>query len=184
MTRFAMLCVALVLWTARIPLAQEPSVLTPGDLVSSWTLTAVERGVTGEKPERIQNPRGLLIFDAAGHAFEFVTTASRQQPETPQADPLGMFGAYGGFWGGYRVNVVDQQRITFKAEGAISLSMMGREFSRSFQQAGDRLTMTSIDEPHTQGGIAGRGSACRRSITCPRFIVRQSASGSTSWKSE
>jgi hypothetical protein len=152
MTRFAMLCVALVLWTARIPLAQEPSVLTPGDLVSSWTLTAVERGVTGEKPERIQNPRGLLIFDAAGHAFEFVTTASRQQPETPQADPLGMFGAYGGFWGGYRVNVVDQQRITFKAEGAISLSMMGREFSRTFQPAGDRLTMTSIDEPHAQDG--------------------------------
>ena len=32
-------------------------------LVSTWTLTSVERGVSGEKPERIQNPRGLLIFD-------------------------------------------------------------------------------------------------------------------------
>jgi hypothetical protein len=30
---------------------------------------------------------------------------------------------------------------------------MGREFSRSVQQDGNRLTMTSIDEPHTQGGI-------------------------------
>ena len=30
---------------------------------------------------------------------------------------------------------------------------MGREFSRSLQQNGDRLTMTSIDEPHAQGGI-------------------------------
>ena len=30
---------------------------------------------------------------------------------------------------------------------------MGREFSRSLQQNGNRLTMTSIDEPHAQGGI-------------------------------
>jgi hypothetical protein len=133
-------------------MAQESAPLAAGDLVSSWTLVSVERGISGEKPERVQNPRGLLIFDAVGHAFEFVTTSSRQQPETPQTDPLGMFAAYSGFWGGYRLNV-DQKRITFKAEGAISLATMGRQFSRSIQQDGDRLTMTSIDEPHTQGGI-------------------------------
>jgi hypothetical protein len=143
---------ALVLWATTLPVAQESAPLAAGDLVSSWMLASVERGTSGEKPERVQNPRGLLIFDAVGHAFEFVSTASRQQPETPQADPLGMFAAYSGFWGGYRLNV-DQKRITFKAEGAISLATMGREFSRSIQQDGDRLTMTSIDEPHTQGGI-------------------------------
>ena len=71
--------------------------------MSTWTLNSVERGVSGEKPERIQNARGLLIFDSVGHAFEFFTTASRQAPETPQVDPLAMFNAYGGFWGGYRV---------------------------------------------------------------------------------
>jgi hypothetical protein len=151
MTRVAVVCVALLLVVARAPLAQEATPFNPADLVSSWTLSAIERGVSGEKPERIPNPRGLLIFDAAGHAFEFVSTASRQQPETPQADPLGMFAAYGGFWGGYKVDT-DQKRIAFKAEGAMSPSTMGREFSRSFQQAGDRLTMTSIDEPHAQGG--------------------------------
>jgi hypothetical protein len=140
------------MWATTLPVAQESAPLAAGDLVSSWTLTSVERGISGEKPERVQNPRGLLIFDTVGHAFEFVTTASRQQPETPQADPLGMFAAYSGFWGGYRVDV-DHKRITFKAEGAISLATMGREFSRSIQQDGDRLTMTSIDEPHTQAGI-------------------------------
>jgi hypothetical protein len=108
--------------------------------------------VSGEKPERIANPRGLLIFDAVGHAFEFVTTASRQQPETPQADPLGMFAAYSGFWGGYRADA-EHKRITFKAQGAVSMTSMGREFSRSVQLDGNRLTMTSIDEPHTQGGV-------------------------------
>jgi hypothetical protein len=143
---------ALVLWATTLPVAQESSSFVPGGLVSTWTLASVERGVSGEKPERIPNPRGLLIFDAVGHVYEFVTTASRQQPETPQADPLGMFAAYTGFWGGYRADV-EHTRITFKAQGAISLSTMGREFSRSVQQDGNRLTMTSIDEPHTQGGI-------------------------------
>jgi hypothetical protein len=144
-------CVAFVLWIASLPGAQESPSLTPADLVSTWILTSIERGVSGDKPERIQNARGVLIFDAAGHAFEFFSSASRQQPETSQADPLGMFAAFGGFWGGYRVDV-EQKRITFKAEGAISPFAMGREFSRSVQQTSDRLTMTSIDEPHAQRG--------------------------------
>lgn len=151
MRRAAVLCAALLLWAARSPVAQESASFTPGNLVSSWTLTSVERGVAGEKPERAQNARGLLIFDSAGHAFEFFTTASRQQPETPQVDPLAMFNAYGGFWGGYRVDGA-QKRITFKAQGAVSMSVQGREFSRSFEQDGNRLTMTTIDEPHAQGG--------------------------------
>jgi len=80
MRRVAVVCVVvLVLWAARYPVAQEPA-STAGDLVSTWTLISVERGVAGEKPERIPNPRGLLIFDSVGHAFEFFTTASRQAP--------------------------------------------------------------------------------------------------------
>jgi hypothetical protein len=151
MKRAAFICVALVLWATRLPVAQESPAFVPADLVSSWTLSSIERGASGEKPERIQNARGLLVFDSAGHAFELFTTASRQQPETPQTDPLGMFNAYGGFWGGYRVDAA-QKRITFKAQGAISMAVQGREFSRSFEQDRNRLTMTSIDEPHAQGG--------------------------------
>jgi hypothetical protein len=151
MKRTAAICAALVLWATCLPVAQESPAFVPPDLVSSWTLSSVERGVSGEKPERVQNARGLLIFDSVGHAFELFTTASRQQPETPQGDPLGMFNAYGGFWGGYRVDAA-RKRITFKAQGAISLAAQGREFSRSFDQTGNLLTMTSIDEPHAQGG--------------------------------
>lgn len=149
--RATLICLALVLWATRLPVAQESPASPSAGLVSTWTLISVERGAGGEKPERIQNARGLLIFDSVGHAFELFTTASRQQPETPQADPLGMFNAYGGFWGGYRVDAA-QKRLTFNARGAVSLVTQGREFSRTFDQAGDRLTMTSIDEPHAQGG--------------------------------
>jgi len=151
MTRPLLVVLSLVLWAARVPTAQQAAGPSPDELVSSWTLTSIERGVAGPTPERVMNARGLLVFDAAGHAYEFFTSASRQAPEAWQADPLRAFASYGGFWGGYRVDVA-QKRITFKAEGAISPNVMGREFSRTFEQTRDRLTMTSVDEPHAQGG--------------------------------
>ena len=86
MTRVAVMCVALMVWVAQSPIAQESASSTP-QLVSTWTLNSVERGVAGEKPERVPNARGLLIFDSVGHVFEFFTTASRQAPETPPTRP-------------------------------------------------------------------------------------------------
>jgi len=152
MKRALILSVALALpWASAVPTAQQSGAASPADLVSTWTLTSIERGVSSAKPERTANPRGLLILDGAGHIYEFFTSASRQIPDAPQADPLRTFAAYGGFWGSYRVDAA-QQRLTLKAEGAISPSVMSREFSRAFEQTANRLTMTSIDEPHAQGG--------------------------------
>jgi len=154
MKRVLVLSVALgLLWVIARPAAQQPSAgVSPSDLVSSWTLTSIERGLSSGKPERTPNARGLLIFDAAGHAFEIFTSVNRQVPDAPQADALRTFSSSGGFWGGYRVDAA-QKTIMFKAEGAVSPSLMGREFSRTLEQTGDRLTMTSVDEPHAQGGI-------------------------------
>jgi hypothetical protein len=141
-----------MLWAApaRTAWQQQPAA-SPADLVSTWTLTSIERNLSSGKPERMMNARGLLIFDAAGHAFEFFTTASRQLPEAPQADPLRAFNSYGGFWGGYQVDAAGST-IRFKAEGAISPNVMGRQFSRTFAQSENRLTLTSQDELHAQGG--------------------------------
>ena len=135
------------------PAAQQAASGSPASpaLTSSWTLAAIERGLSGGQPDRVQNPRGLLIFDSAGHVYEFFTIGNRQPPDAQQADPARAFSSYGGFWGGYTLDNA-QKRITFTAEGAISPSMMGKRFSRSFEQAGDRLTLTSIDELHAQGG--------------------------------
>jgi hypothetical protein len=152
MRRVLFLLMALGLLSAtRVPDAQQTNAVSQADLVSTWTLTSIERGLSSGKPERMMNPRGLLILDAAGHAYEFFTTASRQLPEAPQADPVRAFASYGGFWGSYTVDPT-QRRITFKAAGAISPSVMGREFSRTFEQTADRVTMASVDEPHAQGG--------------------------------
>jgi hypothetical protein len=121
------------------------------DLVGTWTLATLERSVASGQPERIASPRGLLIVDAAGHAFDFYTSVSRQQPDSPQADPLRTFASYGGFWGRYRVDAANM-RIVFQAEAGVSPSLSGRAFSRTFEWTGERLAMTSVDEPHAQGG--------------------------------
>lgn len=149
-TAFLLLVLGLV-WVAREPAAGQAPAPAAGDLVSSWTLTGIERGTATGTPERLAAPRGLLVFDRAGHVYEFFTTASRQMPETVQADPLKMFAAYGGFWGRYRVNA-PQQRIVFTAEAGLNPNIMGKEFSRAFTRRDNTLTMTTIDEPYTQGG--------------------------------
>jgi hypothetical protein len=151
MTRFVVLFVSLAfLWTAEKADAQSAAE-TPATLASSWTLVSIERALSSEKAERAQQPRGLLIFDSAGHAFEWFTVASRQLPDAPLTDPVRTLATYGGFWGDYRVDAA-QKRLVFSARGAISPSITAREFSRAFERAGDRLTLTTIDEPHAQGG--------------------------------
>jgi len=151
MTRFVVLFVSLAfLWTAEKADAQSAAE-TPATLASSWTLVSMERALSSEKAERAQQPRGLLIFDSAGHAFEWFTVASRQLPDAPLTDPVRTLATYGGFWGDYRVDAA-QKRLVFSARGAISPSITAREFSRTFERAGDRLTLTTIDEPHAQGG--------------------------------
>jgi len=152
----ALLAIAIgVLWAAQKPSAQQAGRAAALDLVSTWTLASLEQGVGGGQPTRVANPRGLLIFDAAGHAYEFVTSLGNQRTtggQTPVADAQSAFAGYGGFWGNYRVDAA-QKKLTYKPEGAVSPQMMGgREFSRSFESAGDRLTLTSLDEPHAPGG--------------------------------
>jgi len=125
------------------------------DLVGTWTLIALDQGTNGT-PTRVGNPRGLLILDGAGHAFEFVTSIAAQRAplgaQAPLADAPATFAGYGGFWGGYRLDAA-QKKIVFRPEAGISTLMTaGREFSRALDYAGDRLTVTSIDEPHAAGG--------------------------------
>ena len=81
MTRAVGLCLALVLvWDAHSSSARQQftPTTTPG-LVSTWTLSTFEQGVSGGQPVRVTNPRGLLVFDAAGHAFELVTSLAGQR---------------------------------------------------------------------------------------------------------
>jgi hypothetical protein len=95
-------------------------------------------------------------MDAAGHAFEFVTSSAAQRAplggQAPLAEAPTTFAGYEGFWGGYRLDAA-QKKMVFRPEAGIStLLTSGREFSRSIEFTSDRLTLSSIDEPHAAGG--------------------------------
>ena len=60
--------VLIVAWAARPSSVQVTAPAATASLVSTWTLTTFEQGVTGAPAVRVNNPRGVLIFDAAGHA--------------------------------------------------------------------------------------------------------------------
>jgi hypothetical protein len=151
MPRVVVLIVALALLAAAGPAAAQSTALAPADLAATWQLVSLERGLSSGTPERVQLPRGLLILDSAGNAFEWVGTPPRQQPDAPTADPVKALNDYSGFWGRYRVDS-GHKRMVFTARGAVSPSVTGREFSRTLERAGELLTLTSVDEPHARGG--------------------------------
>jgi hypothetical protein len=148
---------ALVLISAAHPTTERQSTNpapASSSLVSTWTLTTFEQGGTGGQASRVTNPRGLLVLDAAGHAFEFVTSSATQRVapgQVPVADAPAAFAAYGGFWGEYRVDQT-QKTITYRPESGVHPQIGGKEFSRSFTLDENRLTITSTREPYTPAG--------------------------------
>jgi len=131
---------------------QTPAAPATTDVVSTWTLTAWERGAGGDPAARVANPRGLLVLDRAGHVFEFVTSLATQRGgPVPLAEAQATFAGYGGFWGQYRVDTTERTMI-FRAEHGVHPNLGGREFARSFALDGDRLTITSVAEPSVPSG--------------------------------
>ena len=156
------LALGLLLWMTPSPVAQRSAATeretlttargTSADLVGTWTLVSTERLGAGS-PSAVPNPRGLLVFDAAGHALEIVTRGGRAQyaanPPTP-AEAQVTFANYAGFWGSYRAD--EQGRITYKPAGAVNPNLMGQELVRSYEFKNDRLTVTSSGEATSPGG--------------------------------
>jgi len=115
----------------------------------------MQRPGTGAEPANVPNPRGLLIFDRAGHALEISTGGNRTQAALAQlstAEVQTTFANYGGFWGSYQVGQ-SQPTLTFRPAGAVNPNVMGRDFTRSYEIAGDRLTITApADAPGNDKG--------------------------------
>jgi hypothetical protein len=134
------------------PLAQSRGV--DRALVGTWTLVSTEEAVDGAEPVRVPNPRGLLVFDAAGWTFEGITRDNRQTPTPAQAsltDAQLVFATWGGSWGRYSADAGGRQ-LTLRPEGSFSPNVMGRQWVRTYAVSGDRLVVTSKPgEPHARG---------------------------------
>jgi hypothetical protein len=134
------------------PLAHAQRADSGAELVSSWLLVGAERDVASGAPRRVMGARGLLVLDGAGNVFEFFYAPSAERTEATQPDPRRIFADNGGFWGRYEA-VPAEGRIDFEAEEGVSPSVRGRAFSRTYQLAGDRLLVTSTDEPQAQRDV-------------------------------
>jgi hypothetical protein len=113
--------------------------------VGSWTLVGAAR-VDGPTPVPSPQPRGLIIFDSAGHVVEIVTRAGRRpyavaNRPTPD-EALEAFNTFSGFWGSYRTDETGKL-ITYHPQGAVNPSLVGQDLSRTYELAGDQLVITS-----------------------------------------
>ena len=127
----------------------------PRELVGTWTLSAVERIGADSKWTAQILPRGLLIFDRAGHAFELAETGRRAPYAANQPTPAeahAVYNNYSGLWGGYTIDA-QQKTITYRPEGAISPNAMGHDVVRTFELTGDRLVITAT--PAEPDGLSG-----------------------------
>jgi len=150
MVRAALACAVLVISAAQQVDAQQTG--AAADLVSSWLLVGAERDVASGEPRRVTGSRGLLVLDGAGNVFEFFTAPSGSPANAAQLDPRRIFSDNGGFWGRYEAFPADG-RIDFEAEEGVSPSVHGLKFSRRYELAGDRLVITSTNEPQAQRDV-------------------------------
>jgi hypothetical protein len=131
-------------WLGSSASAQQPSTTPSHDLVGTWTLVSTER-LSGGSPSAVPNPRGLLVYDRAGHVLEIVTHGGRAPYTAGQPTPAEAqltLASYGGFWGGYRL---DERagRMTFHPEGAVNPNLMGQDVVRSYESTARRSTSDS-----------------------------------------
>lgn len=148
MVRAALLCAVLVISAPEGARAQQTD--AGAELVGTWLLAGAERDVASGEPRRVAQSRGLLILDGAGNVFEFFTTPSGAPPAQPDARRV--FADNGGFWGRYEAFPAES-RIDFAAEDGVSPSVHGLKFSRRYEIAGDRLIVTTSNEPQAQRDV-------------------------------
>jgi hypothetical protein len=124
-------------------------------LVGTWTASRVERLDAAGAATAVPNPRGLLIFDAAGHVSEIVTRGDRvpyvaAQPTPAEAQRA--FLEYADLWGRYRVDA-PRRTIVYTVSGSVDPNLRDQEIQRAFTLAGDSLTVTSTTpRPDAAGG--------------------------------
>jgi hypothetical protein len=134
---------------------QTPQAQTaPRGLVGTWVLDDAQRS-EGAAPASLQAPRGLIIFDGAGHVIEIVSYGRRQIYEANQPTPeeaLVTVNSYGGFWGTYKADDKGGT-LSYRIAAGVSPNLANEQLTRTYQLTGNRLTIESRAEPGAQGNL-------------------------------
>jgi hypothetical protein len=138
---------AIVMFAVPFSFAARGQAPVSRGLVGSWTLSSLERLDAGT-PALLPQPRGLLVFDAAGHVYEIFRSGRptvNAGNQTTAAEAQTLYSSFGGFWGAYKADTA-QKKLTFRAEGSINPNAMGPaagEIARAFELTGDKLIVES-----------------------------------------
>lgn len=117
--------------------AAPPVAIKAAALIGTWALVSVEeRQPNGEITHWMgRNPRGLLVYDRAGHMSVQIMRDPSLTP--PPANPQDSYYAY---FGRYGVNE-GQATVTHRVLGSMRPAEVGTNYTRSVRLAGDRLVL-------------------------------------------
>ena len=145
-----------LLWQSASHAGQQAPPISAKNLVGTWTLVTTESlDVEGGRTP-VPMPRGVLVYDAAGHVLEVVTRLNRMPYAGAQATPAeaqAAYASYGGLFGTYRLDEA-HGKISYHVDGSVNPNVMGHDEVRSYELAPNRLTITSVrPEPGAPGGM-------------------------------
>jgi hypothetical protein len=117
-------------------------------LVGTWTIVSWEEIAPNGTKRQISNPKGFLVFDAAGRYAQVIARADRpkfKSPGEPTADELAaatedFFAANAGTW---RVSEAEKLLVQ-EFEAALRPNDEGTLFRTGISLSGDELRLTSV----------------------------------------
>ncbi|OFW01216.1 MAG: hypothetical protein A3I61_08245 [Acidobacteria bacterium RIFCSPLOWO2_02_FULL_68_18] len=105
-------------------------------LVGTWRLVSLQRAAPAQPLAPVDNPVGILIHDATGHAIEVVTQAGRPA----SLNPAEQLQTYEASWGRYTVEA-SGATATYLIAGDLNPGRKDRRVLRTFQRRDTELVL-------------------------------------------
>jgi len=145
MPKYSLLIAVLLLGAGVRPPKETP----PSHLVGTWQLVSrLDRDSNGHlltEPSLGTDPKGFLIYDAAGHVTAQLMARTRAAAPcavtaSAEANSPAHISGYEAYFGRYEVDSATGT-VTHLVEGALSQSDVGRRLTRRFHIVNDTLTI-------------------------------------------
>jgi hypothetical protein len=138
--------------------AQLSSAADRAPLIGVWKLLSYQTEFQDGTPKRAtfgEHPSGYIIFTSEGRMMAVIEAEGRKAPSS-DADRAALLRSMFGYTGKYRM---DGNRWITSVDAAWNPAWDGTEQVRSFELAGDRLTVTSMWQPSVvvSGSPVARG---------------------------
>ena len=160
MNRRTALAVTAAALSAPAAMAQQRSL--KDQLVGTWTLVSYEITPLNGTKRQVANPKGILMFDAAGRYATFLVRGDRPKYRSAGAPTTEEIAAtvrdyFAGNFGTWSVNDADKT-LTRHYDGALNPNNAGTDVKATVSLSGDQLRLTTV----SHGGSDTIGDAVYR----------------------